>query len=140
LTVTQVLPLRTELVSAVHLNLFACAAAFRSLRPLPQFLPSSRHALEVLLDAVHDQLDAPPDSADLVFAFAEAEVLEELVETVVRLVELTRAWFGTQTFLTGDEAWHSTTGTGTGTRASASASGTATPIATGVWEGYHSPR
>lgn len=98
--VSPVIALRTDLVSSLHLNLFACASAFRSLRPLPQFLPSSRSALHALLEAVHTHLeDDTSASFDLIFAFAEAEILEELVEQVDLLVEITRRFFGTQTFL-----------------------------------------
>jgi hypothetical protein len=49
-TVLDVLPIRRELVSAVLINLWAIAQAFRSRSPLPQFLPSARVPLgEVML-------------------------------------------------------------------------------------------
>lgn len=51
-TVLDVLPLRSELVSAILINLWACSQAFRSRSPLPQFLPSPRLALEELMITV----------------------------------------------------------------------------------------
>jgi hypothetical protein len=54
-TVLDVLPLRSEFVSAVLINLWACGQAFRSRSPLPQFLPMPRVALEELTQAVDEQ-------------------------------------------------------------------------------------
>ncbi|RSH85183.1 hypothetical protein EHS25_004990 [Saitozyma podzolica] len=54
-TVLDMLPIRRELVSAVLINLWAVAQAFRSRAPLPQFLPEARVPLEELMEAIDEQ-------------------------------------------------------------------------------------
>lgn len=53
-TVLDVLPIRRELVSALLVNLWACAQAFRSRSPLPQHLPSPRIPLGEVMDATDE--------------------------------------------------------------------------------------
>ena len=56
-------------VSCICIALFACQHAFRAREPLPQFLPSSRHALRTLEDHVHARLqqarEEDPDALGL---------------------------------------------------------------------------
>lgn len=54
-TVLDVITIRSEFVSAVLINLWACSQAFRSRSPLPQFLPNPRTALEELMLTVDEQ-------------------------------------------------------------------------------------
>lgn len=54
-TVLDMLPIRRELVSAVLINLWAVAQAFRSRAPLPQFLPEARVPLEEIMEAIDEQ-------------------------------------------------------------------------------------
>jgi hypothetical protein len=49
------LSIRRELVSAVLINLWAVAQAFRSRAPLPQFLPEARVPLVELMEAIDEQ-------------------------------------------------------------------------------------
>jgi hypothetical protein len=53
-TVLDVLPIRSEIVSAVLMNLWAVGQSFRSRSPLPQFLPRPRVALEELTATVDE--------------------------------------------------------------------------------------
>ncbi|TFK55317.1 hypothetical protein OE88DRAFT_1780799 [Heliocybe sulcata] len=105
-TVASVFKERRELVSCVCISLFACEHAFRARQPLPQFLPSARHALEILTSHVDERIketrhnDPHSMGFSLVYAFAEKEVLKDLVETIEELLSLTRKAFGSSTWLT----------------------------------------
>ena len=82
-------------VSCICIALFACQHAFRAREPLPQFLPSSRHALRTLEDHVHARLqqarEEDPDALGLsaVYAFAEQQVLRSLIDTLEAKVSTT---------------------------------------------------
>lgn len=53
-TVLDVLPTRRELVSAILVNLWATAQAFRSRSPLPQVLPAPRVPLSEVMEATDE--------------------------------------------------------------------------------------
>ena len=86
--------------------MFACQHAFRAREPLPQFLPSSRHALQTLEEHIHTRLqqarDEDPDALGLsaVYAFAEQQVMGNVVDTLEALLEVTGSLFGTSAWLT----------------------------------------
>ena len=102
-------------MSCVGLALFACQHAFKAHEPLPQFLPSARHALEVLDAQVQERiLSANKDDIhalrmSLVNAFAEQEVMRNVVDTLEALLESTGSLFGTSAWLTHDTYWSKTT-------------------------------
>lgn len=93
-------------MSCVCLTLFACQHAFRAREPLPQFIPSARHALAVLQDNVQEFIrkarneDPHSMGLSLVYAFAEQEVMENMVDTLEELLGLTGQLFGTSAWLT----------------------------------------
>ena len=93
-------------MSCVCIILYACQHAFRAREPLPQFLPSSRHALRTLEEHVHARLqqarEEDPDALGLsaVYAFAEQQVLRSLIDTLEALLEVTGSLFGTSAWLT----------------------------------------
>ncbi|EPQ58496.1 hypothetical protein GLOTRDRAFT_36717 [Gloeophyllum trabeum ATCC 11539] len=105
-TVASVFKERREFVSCVCISLFACEHAFRARQPLPQFLPSARHALQTLTAHVDEcirqtrQDDPHSMGFSLVYAFAETEVLKDMVDTIEELLSLTRKAFGSSTWLT----------------------------------------
>ena len=82
-------------MSCVCITLYACQHAFRAREPLPQFLPSARHAFANLeshvQDCIHEAREQEPSALglSLVYAFAEQEVMQNLVDTLEELLELT---------------------------------------------------
>ena len=93
-------------MSCVCITLYACQHAFRAREPLPQFLPSARHAFTNLESHVQDCIsearaqEASALGLSLVYAFAEQEVMQHLVDTLEELLELTGQLFGTSAWLT----------------------------------------
>lgn len=61
-------------------------------------LPSPRKALDALSREVMERMQDAP-MADMGYAVAENEVLEEIVEALERLIEIARALFGTSSWL-----------------------------------------
>jgi len=126
-TVSNVFGERREFMSCVCITLYACQHAFRAREPLPQFLPSPKHALETLESHVQDSIrrareeDPHCMGLSLIYAFAELEVLKHMVCTLEELLELTGRLFGTTAWLThpqhvsmaslheevGDHGWYS---------------------------------
>ncbi|GMK54467.1 hypothetical protein CspeluHIS016_0110530 [Cutaneotrichosporon spelunceum] len=123
-TVLDVLPIRRELVSAILINLWACAQAFRSRSRLPQLLPSPRVPLGEVMDAtdshaqgvramraranlrrrrgreVGDDVDEPGrDEIAVLYGMAENEALGEVISSLEELLAAARTLFGTQSFL-----------------------------------------
>lgn len=96
-------------MSCVCITLYACQHAFRAREPLPQFLPSPRHALEILETHVQDRIwkardeDACAMGLSLVYAFAEQEVMKNMVDTLEELLALCSRLFGTSAWLTQDQ-------------------------------------
>lgn len=74
---------------------------FRAQQPLPQFLPSARVAFQTLEGGVEERIrqsrQVAADSLGLsvIYAFAEIDVLRELVDTIDELLYLARQLFGT---------------------------------------------
>ncbi|KAK7689181.1 hypothetical protein QCA50_007872 [Cerrena zonata] len=103
--VSNVFRERREFMSCVCITLFACQHAFRTREPLPQFLPSVRHAFDSLETHIYDSLlkaqaeDPHAMGMSLVYAFAEQEVMRNMVNALEELVELTGRLFGTSTWL-----------------------------------------
>ena len=114
-------------MSCVCIILYACQNAFRAREPLPQFLPSARHAFANLEAQVQDCIckarEEEPDALglSLVYAFAEQEVMQHLVDTLEELLDQTGLLFGTSAWLMhethfsrtstmeeGDHGWYST--------------------------------
>lgn len=114
-------------MSCVCITLYACQNAFRARDPLPQFLPSARHAFANLEAHVQEcirraRMEEPHAlGLSLVYAFAEQEVMQHLVDTLEELLEQTGQLFGTSAWLThethfsrtstveeGDHGWYST--------------------------------
>lgn len=98
-------------MSCVCIALFACQHAFKAHEPLPQFLPSARHALEILETEVQERILAVPENdihalgLSLVNAFAEQEVMRNMVNTLEALLESTGSLFGTSAWLTHESHW-----------------------------------
>ncbi|OBZ75721.1 Uncharacterized protein C26F1.08c [Grifola frondosa] len=126
-TVANVFKERREFMSCVCLTLFACQHAFRAREPLPQFLPSARHAFTNLETQVQECIrcareeDPHAMGLSLIYAFAEQEVMKDMVDTLEELLELSGRLFGTSAWLTqesqfsrtntreeGDHGWYST--------------------------------
>ncbi|KAI0822655.1 hypothetical protein BC628DRAFT_1421604 [Trametes gibbosa] len=126
-TVANVFKERREFMSCVCITLFACQHAFHAREPLPQFLPSARHAFANLeahvQECINKAREADPRALglSLVYAFAEQEVMHNLVDTLEELLEVTGRLFGTSAWLTheshfsrtstmeeGDHGWYST--------------------------------
>ncbi|KAI0781250.1 hypothetical protein BD413DRAFT_462963 [Trametes elegans] len=126
-TVANVFKERREFMSCVCITLFACQHAFRAREPLPQFLPSARHAFAHLEAHVQECIrraredDPHALGLSLVYAFAEQEVMQNLIDTLEELLEVTGRLFGTSAWLThdthfsrtstveeGDHGWYST--------------------------------
>ncbi|KAF9489836.1 hypothetical protein BDN71DRAFT_1455486 [Pleurotus eryngii] len=103
-TVTAVVTQRREFVSCVCVCLFAVEQVFRARQPLPQFLPSARLALMTLEMHVEERIRQSREEhlgglgLPIVYAFAEADVLRELVDTLEDLLELSRQLFGTSSW------------------------------------------
>lgn len=93
-------------MSCVCLTLFACQHAFRAREPLPQFIPSARHALATLQRHVQDCIrkarneDSHSMGLSLVYAFAEQEAMKDMVNTLEELLDLTGQLFGASAWLT----------------------------------------
>ncbi|KZT66828.1 hypothetical protein DAEQUDRAFT_729793 [Daedalea quercina L-15889] len=127
-TVSNVFNERRDFMSCVCITLYACQHAFRAREPLPQFLPSPKHALENLEAHVQDSIrrareeDPHAMGLSLIYAFAEMEVMKHMVCSLEELLELTGRLFGTTAWLThsqhvsvaslheevGDHGWYST--------------------------------
>jgi len=82
-------------MSCVCIILFACQYAFKAREPLPQFLPCPRHALETLESHVQERIrqvkedDLHDMGLSLVNAFAEQEIMHNMVDTLLSLLEAT---------------------------------------------------
>ncbi|TFY72380.1 hypothetical protein EVG20_g641 [Dentipellis fragilis] len=110
-TVTSVAHERREFVSCVCITLYACEHTFRTRQPLPQFLPSARHALKVLVKQLEISLEGVRDTdrvalgLALVYSFAESEILKDMVNTLEDLLDICHALFGTAAWLTEEPQW-----------------------------------
>ncbi|KAI0060839.1 hypothetical protein BV25DRAFT_1827399 [Artomyces pyxidatus] len=104
-TVSAVFRERREFVSCICISLYACEHAFRVRQPLPQFLPSARLALKTLVTQIEDSIrdtrrqDTQALGLSLVYAFAESEMLKDLVDALERLLGICRSLFGTAAWL-----------------------------------------
>ncbi|KAI8998920.1 hypothetical protein BD414DRAFT_476445 [Trametes punicea] len=126
-TVANVFKERREFMSCVCITLFACQHAFHAREPLPQFLPSARHAFVNLEAHVQECISRAREEdphalgLSLVYAFAELEVMQNVVDTLEELLEVTGRLFGTSAWLMheshfsrtstmeeGDHGWYST--------------------------------
>ena len=102
-------------MSCICIALFACQHAYRAREPLPQFLPSARHALESLDTHVQERIlevqeeDMYALGLSLVNAFAEQEVMWNMVDTLEALLESTGSLFGTSAWLTHETQWSEST-------------------------------
>jgi len=109
-TVVPVFKQRRELMSCICVSLFACEQVFRARRPLPQFLPSSRKALKTLEICVEERIRKAREAdgilmgLSLVYAFAEKEVMEGVVDALEELLDLSRQLFGTSAWLTTQQS------------------------------------
>jgi len=103
-SVREVLDSRMHLVSSQIMVMFALSHCFRAQMPLPQFLPSSQHALEELIGNLRDRWaaahaenrrddEAASDIASL-FSLAESEAMAEVAEALDDLTHLTGSIFG----------------------------------------------
>ncbi|CAE6436535.1 unnamed protein product [Rhizoctonia solani] len=106
MAINPVLAHRKRVDSCITLALYACEHAFRSRRALPQVLPSSRKALDMLNSELMDTLQSEARATDVGYAMAENEVIEEMVRAVEGLVQVTRALFGTRAWLNGVDDVH----------------------------------
>jgi hypothetical protein len=81
--------------------LHATEHAFRSRHPLPQFLPSARHALKALQIKIRENSPEPPGGVTLpaVHFMAEQELIVKLVDELEGILELTRELFGAAAWL-----------------------------------------
>ncbi|THH09172.1 hypothetical protein EW146_g8766 [Bondarzewia mesenterica] len=110
-TVSSVFSERREFVSCICLTLYSCEHAFRARQPLPQFLPSGKHALEQLISQMEEYLrnarseDSHALGLSIVYAFAESEILEDLVDTMEDLLDICRSLFGTAAWLVEVPQW-----------------------------------
>ncbi|KAF7968424.1 hypothetical protein HWV62_3631 [Athelia sp. TMB] len=109
-TVAAVYEQRRELVSCICVSLFSCEQVFRARQPLPQFLPSCRQALNQLEHHMQEQLRQRCQAQgtgqmglSLVYAFAESEVMNDVVDTLEELLDLSRQLFGTSAWLTAQQ-------------------------------------
>ena len=102
-------------MSCVCVALFSCQHAFKAREPLPQFLPSARHAPSSLETRVRERLretrasDPQAMGLSLVYSFAEQEVLGNMVDAMEKLLEVTGSLFGASAWLTSDTQWSRTT-------------------------------
>lgn len=98
-------------MSCICILLYACQHVFRTREPLPQFLPSARHALGNLERHIHDCLrkahttDSPGFGVSLAYVFAEQETMRNMVDTLEKLLKLSGDLFGTLAWLTQDASW-----------------------------------
>ncbi|KAI9510385.1 hypothetical protein F5148DRAFT_592931 [Russula earlei] len=97
---------RREFVSCICISLYACEHAFRARQPLPQFLPSARHAHTTLISSVAESMRQSPRTLGLSHAYtaAEGEVLAHLVDTLESLLAISRSLFGTAEWLPEEPA------------------------------------
>jgi hypothetical protein len=91
-------------MSCICMAFHAAQHAFRSRQPLPQFIPSSRHALRVLQSQIRENRAGAPsplrgESLPAVHAMAEQELLSHLVDELEGMLELTRELFGAAAWL-----------------------------------------
>ncbi|KAJ3553528.1 hypothetical protein NM688_g3561 [Phlebia brevispora] len=83
MTVADVFKERREFMSCVCIVLFACQHAFKAREPLPQFLPSARHALMTLETSLQERIrqarreEPCAMGLSLVYSFAELGRLEK---------------------------------------------------------------
>jgi hypothetical protein len=112
-------------IACIGIVLFACQHAFKEREPLPQFLPSARHALGLLERRVQECIRASAESDEvlglsLVYTLAEHQIMGSIVEVVESLLALTGELFGTSVWLKqhspflvstrhedGDHGWYS---------------------------------
>lgn len=89
-TVIEVVEQRRELVSCITLTLFACELVFGARHHLPQFLPSSRLALDNLKRSIDLHIRKTRENFDgplglsVIYALAEHHVLRDIVSDVSR--------------------------------------------------------
>jgi len=97
-------------MSCICIILFACQHTFRTNQPLPQFLPSARHAYCALETHINESLQSASailtskrSSLSLVYAFAEQEAMLNMVNTMEELLDLTGHLFGTDAWFVAEE-------------------------------------
>ncbi|KAF8652680.1 hypothetical protein AX16_004186 [Volvariella volvacea WC 439] len=94
-----------EEVSTVCISMFAAEQAFRGRRPLPQFLPSLHGALQTLKRDIEEKVqsvrveEVGPLGLSRIYALAEIDVLNDLVDTLEHLLGIGRQLFGTLSWL-----------------------------------------
>ncbi|KZO95732.1 hypothetical protein CALVIDRAFT_150249 [Calocera viscosa TUFC12733] len=103
-SVKDVLHARKDFISSIVLILYICEHAFRSQRLLPQFIPSARPSLQVVVNGIGEHYTqrierrraGQSSRGDFPFiaAFAESEGIALLTDAVEDLVEVTRTLFG----------------------------------------------
>ncbi|KIK67280.1 hypothetical protein GYMLUDRAFT_156220 [Collybiopsis luxurians FD-317 M1] len=106
-TVIEVVDQRRELISCICISLFVCQQVFSARHPLPQFLPSSRLALESLSHSIdlhirqtRKEINSPL-GLPLIYALAETQILTDIVDNIDKLLELGRQLFGTAAWFNG---------------------------------------
>lgn len=109
-TVNAVIAQRRELVSCVCVSLFACEQVYRVRQPLPQYLPSSRQAVQTLERHIEEHIKETQESEtvdalglSLIYAFAEIDLLRDLAERLEELLDVTKQLFGSHSWFTLDE-------------------------------------
>ncbi|THH26360.1 hypothetical protein EUX98_g7828 [Antrodiella citrinella] len=114
-SVIDVFTERRAFMSSICILMYACQHVFRTREPLPQFLPSARHALGILEHHTHDCLrkaprhDARAFGVSLGYVFAEQETMRNMVNALEKLLELSGELFGTSAWLTQDGSWSTAT-------------------------------
>lgn len=92
-------------ISCICVSLFACEHAFRARAPLPQFIPSAKSALTVLEARTEQRIRTAREERhalmglSLTYAFAEAEILKDIVDALEDLLELSQQLFGSSAWL-----------------------------------------
>jgi hypothetical protein len=104
-------PLNLLQICCICVSLFACEQVFRARQPLPQFLPSSKQALKTLEIRVEERIRQAREEngilmgLSLVYAFAESEVMKDIVDALEELLDLSRQLFGTSAWLKTPQPW-----------------------------------
>ncbi|KZT52484.1 hypothetical protein CALCODRAFT_89644 [Calocera cornea HHB12733] len=103
-SVKDVLHARKDFISSLVLILYICEHAFRSQRLLPQFIPSARPSLQIVVRGIAEHYKqrierrraglSSRGDFPFIAAFAESEGIALLTDAIEDLVDVTRTLFG----------------------------------------------
>ncbi|TFL06868.1 hypothetical protein BDV98DRAFT_1716 [Pterulicium gracile] len=104
-TVANVAAERQEVMSCIGMTLFACDHSLNTHQALPEFLPSTRAAVESLKEGIQTNLmihrqseESGPLGLSLIYSLAEIDLMDDIVDCLEGLHAVCRELFGSSSW------------------------------------------